>query len=87
MMGTVLINGTGTIGEPLIALLLSMKNKLEFDNLIFYKHTPRLIDRPMLNNLIAKGGKLCVAEEKFDEFKKMGVDPSLPGMKLLKKRM
>lgn len=84
-MGTVLINGTGTIGEPLIALLLSMKNKLEFDNLIFYKHTPRLIDRPMLNNLIAKGGELCVSEEKFDEFKAMGIEPSYTWEEALEK--
>ena len=84
-MSTVLVNGTGTIGEPLIALLLSMKKKLEFDNLIFYKHTPRLIDRPMLNNLIAKGGKLCVEEAKFDEFKKMGVEPSYTWEEALEK--
>lgn len=76
-MGTVLINGTGTIGEPLIALLLSVKEKLEFENITFYKHSPRLTDRPMLRNLIAKGGNLCVAEEKFDDFKAMGVEPSL----------
>ncbi|OLS24798.1 MAG: Glyceraldehyde-3-phosphate dehydrogenase [Candidatus Heimdallarchaeota archaeon LC_2] len=75
-MSTVLVNGTGTIGEPLIALLLSMKEKLEIENLVFYKHTPRLIDRPMLNNLIAKGGKLCVSEDKMDDFKKMGIEAS-----------
>lgn len=75
-MSTVLVNGTGTIGEPLISLLLSMKDKLAIDNLIFYKHTPRLIDRPMIRNLMDKGGKLCVEEDKFDEFKKMGVTPN-----------
>jgi len=84
-MSTVLINGTGTIGEPLIALLLSMKDKLEFDNLIFYKHTPRLIDRPMLSNLISKGGNLCVSEDRFDEFKNMGLAPSYTWEEALEK--
>lgn len=76
MSTTVLVNGTGTIGEPLNALLLSMKDKLGIDNLVFYKHTPRLIDRPMLNNLIAKGGKLCVSEDKVGDFEKLGIKPS-----------
>ncbi|MCH8908434.1 MAG: hypothetical protein IH840_15210 [Candidatus Heimdallarchaeota archaeon] len=76
-MSTVLVNGTGTIGEPLIALLLSVKDQLKIDNLIFYKHTPRLIDRPMLTNLKSKGGLLCVEKEKVDEFQAMGVEPDM----------
>ena len=32
MTNTVLVNGTGTIGEPLIALLLSLKKKLGIDS-------------------------------------------------------
>ncbi len=76
-MTTVLVNGTGTIGEPLIALLLSVKNKLNIDELIFYKHTPRLIDRPMLLNLKKKGGLMCVEDEKAEQFKHMGVEPDI----------
>ena len=50
------MNGTGTIGEPLIALLLSTKKNLGIDELFFYKHTARLTDRPMIENLQKKGG-------------------------------
>ncbi len=77
MTNTVLVNGTGTIGEPLIALLLSLKKKLGIDKLIFYKHTARLIDRPMLINLQKKGGLMCVEEKKMQEFKDLGIVPDM----------
>ncbi len=73
---TVLVNGTGTIGEPLISLLLGTKDKLGIDEVIFYKHTPRLTDRPMLTDLIRRGAKLCVEDSKMSEFQDMGLDPS-----------
>ncbi|MDH5645644.1 MAG: hypothetical protein OEZ01_06530 [Candidatus Heimdallarchaeota archaeon] len=74
---TVLVNGTGTIGEPLIALLLSLKKQLGIDDLIFYKHSPRITDRPMLNDLKKRGGLMCVEESKVDDFRSMGVEPDL----------
>lgn len=77
MTNTVLVNGTGTIGEPLIALLLSLKQKLGIDKLIFYKHTARLIDRPMLLNLQKKGGLMCCEAEKVQQFRDMGIEPDL----------
>ncbi len=73
---SVLVNGTGTIGEPLISLLLGVKDKLGIDEVVFYKHTPRLNDRPMLQDLIRRGGKLCVEEKKKAEFEALGLDVS-----------
>ncbi|MHA2172355.1 MAG: hypothetical protein ACXAB7_20995 [Candidatus Kariarchaeaceae archaeon] len=84
-MTTVLVNGTGTIGEPLIALLLSVKQKLGIDDLIFYKHSPRLTDRPMLQDLKKKGGLMCVEKEKMDQFINMGIDPDLTFIEALEK--
>ncbi len=57
-MTSVLVNGTGTIGEPLIALLLSTKKILELTN-YFYKHTARLTDRPMIENLQKREENVC----------------------------
>ena len=65
-MTTVLVNGTGTIGEPLIALLLSVKQQIGIDELIFYKHTARLTDRPMLQDLRKRGGLMCVDATKIE---------------------
>ncbi|MHA2251147.1 MAG: hypothetical protein ACXAD7_12355 [Candidatus Kariarchaeaceae archaeon] len=84
-MTTVLVNGTGTIGEPLIALLLSVKQKLGIDELIFYKHTPRLTDRPMLLDLKKKGGLMCAEADKIGLFKELEVVPDLTFKEALEK--
>lgn len=84
MTNNVLVNGTGTIGEPLIALLLSLKNQLKIDKLIFYKHTARLTDRPMLTHLRKKGGLMCVEASKMQAFKDMGVEPDMTWEEALK---
>lgn len=67
--------GTGTIGEPLIVLLSQNKRKLGIDEVTFSKHTPRLIDRPKITNLISKGAALAVEESKLGDFVDMGVRP------------
>lgn len=81
---TVLVNGTGTIGEPLIALLLSLKQPLGIDRLIFYKHTARLTDRPMLNDLQKRGGLMCVEKEKVQAFRDIGLEPDMTFEEALK---
>jgi len=72
----VLVVGTGTIGEPLTGLLADLKKEIGIDELIFYKHTPRLIDRPMINGLLKKGAVMCCKKEKTSKFKELGTDPS-----------
>jgi glyceraldehyde-3-phosphate dehydrogenase type II len=67
--------GTGTIGEPLIGLLASLKKELYIDEVTFSKRTPLLTDRPKVRNLIKRGAKLSVPKEKFSEFKKIDLDP------------
>lgn len=74
---TVLVVGTGTIGEPLTGLLANLKKEIGIDNLIFYKHTPRLTDRPMMRGLLKKGSVMCAQKEKFDQYREMGLEPSM----------
>ena len=67
--------GTGTIGEPLIGLLCDAKDDLGIDEVTFYKHSPRLEDRPKIKALINRGGNLCVTKDKVNDFQELGVDP------------
>ena len=67
--------GTGTIGEPLIGLLCDAKDDLGIDEVTFYKHSPKLEDRPKIKGLIKKGADLCVSEGKVNDFQELGIDP------------
>jgi len=67
--------GTGTIREPLIGLLCDAKEDLGIDEVTFYKHSPRLEDRPKIKGLIKKGAALCVSEGKVNDFQELGIDP------------
>jgi glyceraldehyde-3-phosphate dehydrogenase (NAD(P)) len=68
--------GTGTIGEPLIGLLLHMRQELEVDTITFHKHRPLRHDRAKVNSLIRRGAKLAVDADKQSEFEKLGISPS-----------
>ena len=57
--------GTGTIGEPLIGLLLHARQALAVDEVTFYKHSPRLTDRAKIVALIRRGAKLTVEAGKM----------------------
>ncbi|UCF13325.1 MAG: hypothetical protein JSW06_03460 [Thermoplasmatales archaeon] len=67
--------GTGTIGEPLIGLLCDAKDDLGIDEVTFYKHSPKLEDRPKMKGLINRGANLCVTKEKVSDFQELGIDP------------
>jgi glyceraldehyde-3-phosphate dehydrogenase (NAD(P)) len=67
--------GTGTLGEPLISLLLSLQKDLEVDEITFHKNTPTLNDRVNIKNLIHKGAKLVVEVDKIVDFEKIGLQP------------
>jgi glyceraldehyde-3-phosphate dehydrogenase (NAD(P)) len=73
---TVHVVGTGTIGEPLLGLLLHTKRALAIDEITFHKHSPRPEDRAKLNTLIRRGAKLAVDPDKLTAFEKLGVQPS-----------
>ncbi|MBI3302807.1 MAG: hypothetical protein HYZ72_12145 [Deltaproteobacteria bacterium] len=73
---TIYVVGTGTIGEPLIGLLLSVREALEVDQIIFQKNRPLLHDRAKVKTLIRRGAKLVVDAQKMPEFEKLGMQPT-----------
>ena len=68
--------GTGTLGEPIISLLLNLQRDLEFDELTFHKHRPLLDDRVKILTLMRRGAKLAVEADKVAEFEKLGLSPT-----------
>lgn len=73
---TIHVVGTGTIGEPLIGLLLNSCQDLEVDDITFHKNRPLLKDRGKIRSLIRRGAKLVVDGEKMNEFEKLGMQPT-----------
>jgi len=67
--------GTGTIGEPLIGLLCDARDELGIDEVTFYKHSPKLVDRPKVKGLTKRGANLCVRDEKKTDFQDLGIEP------------
>jgi glyceraldehyde-3-phosphate dehydrogenase type II len=67
--------GTGTIGEPLIGLLVHARQALEVDEITFHKHSPRLEDRAKIRSLVRRGAKLAVAPQTRADFEKLGLKP------------
>jgi glyceraldehyde-3-phosphate dehydrogenase (NAD(P)) len=67
--------GTGTIGEPLIGLLLHIRQDLDIDEITFHKNRPLMHDRAKIRSLIRRGAKLVVAPDKMAEFEKIGIQP------------
>ncbi|MCD6236384.1 MAG: hypothetical protein J7K13_00315, partial [Thermoplasmata archaeon] len=68
--------GTGTIGEPLIGLLCDIRRELGIDEVTFYKHSAKLLDRPKVKGLLNRGASLAVDEEKAEEFRELGLEPT-----------
>ena len=69
--------GTGTIGEPLIGLLCDYREKLGIDEVTFNKNTPLRGDRSKVIDLLKRGARLAVSEDRLDGFKELGMDPEL----------
>ncbi len=69
--------GTGTIGEPLIGLLVSMKQALGIDEVTFHKRTPLLTDRSKVTNLLKRGALLAVDRDARQGFVDLGIKPVL----------
>ena len=67
--------GTGTIGEPLIGILCEQKSNLGIDEVTFHKQSPLTKDAPKIKNLIAKGARLSVHEDRVENFKEIGLEP------------
>ena len=67
--------GTGTIGEPLIGILCEQRSSLGIDEVTFHKQSPLTKDAPKIKNLIAKGARLAVHEDRVESFKEIGLEP------------
>jgi glyceraldehyde-3-phosphate dehydrogenase (NAD(P)) len=70
------VTGTGTIGEPLIGLLVNFRERFGIDEVTFYKRSPLLTDRSKVEALRQCGAKLCVNRERWRDFERMGMEPS-----------
>jgi glyceraldehyde-3-phosphate dehydrogenase (NAD(P)) len=68
--------GTGTLGEPVISLLLNLQQDLEIDEVTFHKNRPLLNDRMKIIDLIRRGARLVVEADKIADFEKLGMHPS-----------
>ena len=69
--------GTGTIGEPLIGILCEQKSNLGIDEVTFHKQSPLTKDAPKIKNLMAKGARLSVHEDRVESFKEICLEPDL----------
>ena len=65
------IIGTGTIGEPLIGLFCDFKEELGIDQVSFHKRSPLTYDRSKVKDLMKRGAKLVVDNDKWDDFKEI----------------
>ncbi len=77
--------GTGTIGEPLIGLLCDYKEQLGIDEISFNKNSPLISDRSKVNDLVKRGARLAVSENKLPGFKELGMDPELETEEAIKR--
>jgi glyceraldehyde-3-phosphate dehydrogenase (NAD(P)) len=65
--------GTGTIGEPLIALFADKAKELGIDEVTFNKRTPQYTDRAKIQDLIRKGAKLATTADQKAKFEELGM--------------
>ena len=77
--------GTGTIGEPLIGLLVNMKEALGIEEVTFHKRTPLLTDRSKVKQLTRRGAKLAVDHDAVDGFKEIGLEPQFESSEALER--
>jgi glyceraldehyde-3-phosphate dehydrogenase type II len=72
---TVLVIGTGTIGEPLIGLLSRLKDKLGIGRVIFHKRTPLDYEVAKVNSLVSQGAELAINSGLEKAFEALGHTP------------
>jgi glyceraldehyde-3-phosphate dehydrogenase type II len=68
--------GTGTIGEPLIALFADKAKELGIDEVTFNKRTPQFTDRSKIQDLMRRGAKLACADAVKADFTELGMEPT-----------
>ena len=75
MSNIVHIVGTGTIGEPLIGLLVDDREAFGLDEVTFHKRTPLITERGKVNDLVRRGAALVVDDDKRATFEELGHAP------------
>jgi hypothetical protein len=75
--------GTGTIGEPLVRMLLDKMDVLGFDEVTFNKRTPLLSDRSKVFQLIKRGAILST--DKAEEFEELGMFSSFTSLEAIQR--
>lgn len=79
------IVGTGTIGEPLIGLLSDYRDSLGIDEVTFHKYTPLKEDRSKVHDLMRRGARLAVMDERRDGFSELGIKAELETEEAIKR--
>jgi glyceraldehyde-3-phosphate dehydrogenase (NAD(P)) len=79
------VTGTGTIGEPLIGLLVNFRERFGIDEVTFHKRTPLLTDKSKVGVLSQNGAKLCVDKERWRDFKRMDMEPYFDGSEAIER--
>ena len=69
---SILVVGTGTIGEPLIGLLCRLRDGFGIDEVIFHKRTPLVHEIAKVDSLVSMGAKLAVDSTKKEAFQALG---------------
>ena len=79
--------GTGTIGEPLIGLLCDYRDQLGIGGITFQKNKALVGDRSKVLDLMDRGARLAVDENKVNDFKKLNMDPDFETEEAIKRAM
>ncbi len=75
MSNIVHVVGTGTIGEPLIGMLADHRDDFGIDEVTFHKRTPLVTERSKVEDLVRRGARLVVDEDKRATFEELGHQP------------
>jgi glyceraldehyde-3-phosphate dehydrogenase type II len=74
-MNIVHVVGTGTIGEPLIGLLVAHKKEFGIDEVTFHKNQALKRDKTKVKQLVSAGAVLAAQQSKHDDFRALGFEP------------
>src|SRR5688572_5095019 len=69
--------GTGTIGEPVIGLLMEFREQLGVGSVTFTKRSANLVDRPKVNALRKQGATFAPQPDSRDAWRQMGIESPL----------
>ncbi|MFT5432334.1 MAG: glyceraldehyde-3-phosphate dehydrogenase/erythrose-4-phosphate dehydrogenase [Myxococcota bacterium] len=77
--------GTGTIGEPLIGMLSSLRKQFGIDEVTFHKASARVNDRAKVQALQRKGAVLAATPATMEGFKKLGIIPAMTHLEAIER--